>query len=439
MRYLMITMLLLSVSLSALAIDVGLNGRFFAGTAYDFSSGAILNDNTIFMDGDTPHHYGLAADLRFSAIFNEGLTAIAVLRADNLNQDPLYQYNLNQNSVGQYYLKSTDKRKKVNTELSQVYVNWPGFLGFSNVVVGKYELRLGDGGEYNLFKSGFYPEAHIGWLNPTGIMLERSLFTDFSSKLFAGVGETNDAIVGVSSSYHSLTITALAESNSYDVGRIFGDNYLRNMPSYWRAEYSIAGRFSSRGPFSDTQFGNTVHIGAEFSHQFGSKLNLTTLLTYHFFKDVAPENHDYTGGSIIQFYPELMLSLKPPLKILAGAFAERYAFNDPDVHPFKADNTFAYTLFGEARIDFKDLGYVGFMFEFAEPDSKSQEVSSTPEAEEVDYHYSLTPHFVLHPAEDVHLEGYFTYSLWDKSWDVADNGFNERAMKMLGFKVRTTF
>lgn len=222
MRYLMITMLLLSVSLSALAIDVGLNGRFFAGTAYDFSSGAILNDNTIFMDGDTPHHYGLAADLRFSAIFNEGLTAIAVLRADNLNQDPLYQYNLNQNSVGQYYLKSTDKRKKVNTELSQVYVNWPGFLGFSNVVVGKYELRLGDGGEYNLFKSGFYPEAHIGWLNPTGIMLERSLFTDFSSKLFAGVGETNDAIVGVSSSYHSLTITALAESNSYDVGRIFG-------------------------------------------------------------------------------------------------------------------------------------------------------------------------------------------------------------------------
>jgi hypothetical protein len=439
MRYLIIALVLLFASLPAMAIDVGLNGKFFAGVAYDFYTGAIMSDNTVYLDGDAPEHYGLAADLRFSALFNEGLTAAAVLRADNLNQDPLYLYDIHQNSFGQYYLTSKDSRKKINTELNQVYINWPGFLGFSNVVVGKYELRLGDGGEYNLFKSGFYPTSHIAWLNPTGIMLERNLFSALGSKLFAGVGDSDNAIFGLSTSYHSLSITALAESNSYDVGRIFGDNYLNNMPSYWRAEYAIEGRFSSRGPFSDTRFGHTIHVGAEFSHQFGSRLNLTTLFAYHYFKDVAPENHDYTGGSIVQFYPELMFSLKSPLKILVGAFAERYAFNDPDVHPFKAKNTFAYTVFSEARIDLRDLGYFGFMFEFAQPDTKSQDVSSTPQAEQIDYHYSLTPHFVLHPVETVDLESYFTYSLWDKSWDDPTTNYNERVVKMLGFKVRTTF
>lgn len=441
MRYLSTILILALLALPTWAIDVGMNGKFFTGVAYDFSRGWIGTDpaKTVVADGDPPYHYGLAADLAFSAIFDKGASATIIVRADNLDQESTFQYSLYRNPQGQYYLIGKSAEKKVNVELSQAYINWPGFLGFSNVLIGKYEVRLGDAGEYNLFKSGFYPTSYIGWFMPTGIMLERELWTDANTTIFAGIEGSDNAVVGLHTTYGSFAVSFCVESASYDVGHIFGDIFMEKMPPWWEYTYINRGRFSARGPFNDTSFGSTIHMGVEFRRQFGFGLDLFTLFAYHKFKDSDPENNDYTGGSIIQFYPELSIPLRHPLKMFAGAFVERYTFNDPTTHPFVNENTLAYTLFSEARLEFGEFGFFGFMFEFVDPDTKTTAVSHTVEPEETDFHYSLTPRLIIHPVSDVHLEAYFTYSLWDPAWDIAETVYDERRERLMGFKLRTEF
>jgi hypothetical protein len=147
------TIILLFLSSGVFAIDISINGKFYADLRTDFYEGSgIEGGSEPSMDGDPKYKWDASLDLIFKAIFNEDMHAYVNLRADKFLINNNYRTGLSDIRWRDKYIFERDARGTgTGIALNECYLKWQGIPGFTTEHFGLMEWRLGEGGIYNYY------------------------------------------------------------------------------------------------------------------------------------------------------------------------------------------------------------------------------------------------------------------------------------------------
>lgn len=439
MRTLTIILALVVMAGLLFSLEVGVNGNFYADINSDFSEGSGMDGGSdLVNDGDEENIWDLSVDLIFSAIFSEDLMVKTNIRADKFLINNNYRQGHSYIRWRDHYILERDDRGLgTGVVLSECYLEYTGIPGVSREHFGLMEWRFGNGGIYNSIVSRNYPPSHIVYYQPFGT-LSTFNYGNLSMSFAFGIEDPDRMIIGGKVSYGGFSGAFFTDNYTSELYSLWSARYASKMPGYWEGYLRSDGTLIQQDPYK-TKFGDSIHLGVEYTGNPFGNLNLYALFAFHNYKDKNREQGQFTGGKLIQFYPEVTVPMFGGLlDLTGGVFFEYWKFTEQDIFDLKS-TTMDYTLFSQAMLNLSEGERVGVLFEFVEPHTAGVDSSSTDRDESTDYHYSFLPRFITQLGETVSLETYFRYSLWGPTYDDPDTEYVDNVEYILGTSLRGYF
>jgi len=430
--------LIVILSFHVFAQEFDIKASYYGLLTYDKITGTGLESGDLTGDGDSKFYWDSALDLQVTLAARENIGLITVLRFDRMMMNTPSKSSFEQRWLG-IYPQEQNIASVGNTGvgLARAYITFADLPISKATSIGLMEWKTGYGGWFNAYHSRLYAPCNIAYYHPYGIFSNFTLGNIGMGCAF-GVENTDKVILGTTINLSDKFITDFFSDNSTsDLYSIWVNRFASSMPDYWHANMRFTNQLVYNGPYYLKGPFATVHLGTELNLPFTNGMNIYTLFAYHHYKDSNREQGKITGGDWITIYPEVKVPLF--LNIVGGIKMDYFKFNKTDTFGFKKNTTTDFTLFAGAEYKLSPNSGISFLWEFVYPHTSAEDNISTPQNEHVNFHHSFTPSFNFNMGGSIELVSYFSYSMWDPSYDVQGTNIKENREMIIGSVIKGSF
>jgi hypothetical protein len=433
----------------ALAAEVEVHGHLYGSITDDFAAGEVgpmaipeapgqeTRADDITFDGDPTYNFRLEADAGLRAVFDERVAANLNFTFDDRKQSNFYRYDLFQSSVDVYHLSESIENKYVYASLEEVNVELAEPAWETDLTVGGFDVRYGEGGYYNGLVNRIDPTSFVAYLDPFGARAARK-FGPAAASLGVGAGLQNQALAAASCRLGTFGFFGASEGMTYELKSMWDTHYAPALPKFWGQLYTREKALATEVRGARGDFGETVHAGAEGSWKY-SFMDLYAVAAFHLFAD-DPQFQDPTGGELIQFYPDFGVRLFSPRLWFRGAFLyEAWRANYHSAFGNNVDTNDSLLFFGEPQFFLAENLFVGLAGRYFDPSRQTPDDPDTNVRENVALSVAAIPHLSYAPAENVKIDLTYAETWWDPSYDLQSTEYEENRAHDLKLEMEAAF
>ncbi|MCP4229034.1 MAG: hypothetical protein GY771_02660 [bacterium] len=403
------------------AVDFTLAGKLNGRLYYDMDDGSV-DSAKVAGDADPVFITRYRADVFLLSDLGNDCYGNLGITLDDADLDPAFDYALELNPYGNYYVDSPESSRDIYAKLYEVNFTKLNAVAGMDLTAGGFKIRYGDGGYYNDLMNGIEPHPFIAKLDPYGIRARRDIGPVYSEFAF-GVDGGGALIAATAQTVGPVTFYVASEGRAYSVRGLWDIQFLSAMSDFWLINMVRSGLFSAPVTYtSGSDLSMAQHIGAEADINFGM-FNIYPVFVYHRFAD--NDNVSSTtpsGGMLLQFYSEFSAGFTDEFAIRAAMLYEYWKANEFNVWNNGDDNNADLMLWIEPQLTLFDDLTVGGNVRYKNPNMKPYgDNPFTFYNDEITNSIGYGPHVVWRPVEAAALDATYTYNKWDPSYDEYGN------------------
>ncbi|MGD8719693.1 MAG: hypothetical protein PVH29_12840 [Candidatus Zixiibacteriota bacterium] len=446
-----ITATLIALTAAAVyATEVEVYGHVYGALTDDFAEGEVGpvtipessveegRSDDITKDGDPTYNFHLEADVGIRGRFSDDAVANLVFTFDDAKQPKFYRYTLFESESGVYHLHESEEGKYIYASLEEINVELADLAWETDVTLGGYNIRYGNGGYYNKLVNRISPVSFAAHLDPFGARATRE-FGPAEVSLNVGAGLEHQAMAAASLRFARGGLFVATEGMTYDLKSLWDTHYAASLPKFWRYLYWREESLASEPRATIGTFGETLHVGAEagWEHPF---FELYGVAAYHVYAD-DEIYEDPTGGALFQVYPDVGIRLYHPRVWFRGAVLyEAWRGNYHSIFGDNINTNDSLLLFGEPQYFFTDNLFVGAGFRYLNPSRQIPDDENTVTRENKTLSIAYIPHLSYAPVENMKIDLTYADTQWDPSYNLhSTDEFEEHRSRELKLEIEAAF
>lgn len=418
MKHWLVIILVLIVTSTVSALQVGVNGKAVAGFFCDFVGGEGASNPTDEMTEDTTPIMArrLRADIDFSALFSPDLEFDLGFTADDANQNPSYSYTLSGDGTSGYSFLRSNARRYVSLNIRQAMLSMRNLGNVMDVGVGLSQAQWGAMGYYNYYRNDIAGRYYLADLDFLGLSLSRKLgFMDIT--MDAGSGYQGEPVTALKLSSSNLMVTFAAEGLYYDPGTIWDNRFRQELPPYWQTAIGRETGWRENAPVVSGGFAETWHAGAEYFANTNF-IETALLFAYHSFK--GDPSGEFDGNNTVwECYPDFLFHFSPAFQVDLAAELSGWTTAEPLLTGETSKTQSTMRVFFEPAWTPNETLLIGLGAEYVDP-SSNLDNEDTDIDESTDFHIAVIPHILYRPQKGVDWDTRVSYKIWDPNYDIAD-------------------
>lgn len=434
----------------AWGVDVEVHGHLYGAATADFTEGDLgpawspespggrNPSDDISKDGDPQYNVRWEADVGLRALFADNVAGNLLFTFDDRKQSRFYRYALVEPDPGDFYLAETATTEYVYASLEQANVELAELAAGTDLTVGGFDVRYGQGGYYNGLVNRIDPVSFVAYLDPFGLRARRPFGETWEASVDVGVGRAHQPVLTATVGRPNFAVFAAAEGRTYDLKSLWDGHYASALPKFWQHLGWREGTLAPEPVGIGATFGDTLHAGGEAAWE-NEFLDIYVVAAYHRFAD-DPALEDPTGGVLLQLYPDVGVRVFTPRVWFRGAaLYEAWRANYHSTFGDGVDTNDYLLLFGEPQYFFAENLFVGLGGRYLNPSRRAPDDPITNVRENKALSVAALPHLSYAPVENVKLDLTYAETWWDPSYDLQATTFEENHSRELKLEMEAAF
>lgn len=442
--------ILLVLGAAAGAVDVEVHGALYGALVVDGEDGNLESatipapnvetfppTEALTGDGDPAANFRYEGDVNLQAVFNERIAAHLNFTFDDRKQTPIYRYTLYQDNADVYHLTENRQPARVYGTLDEVNLEFKELFAGTNVWLGGYRMRYGEGGYYNALTRRLDPVSFVAYLDPFGARFRRPV-GPVELTLDLGYARDNQPVAAVNARLKGFAITAATEGRTYDLKSLWESRFVGAAPKTWRYYYIQTGLYHAEPEAAPGDIGDAIHVGAEETWQ-NDWLQLYGVAAVHLFADAPELSENASGGMLIQLYPDAGVRIIPRLWFRAAALYEIWNANYDSAFGDGVKTDESLLVFAEPQYYIRDDLLVGVGGRYSQPSGNLEDYETTDAHEDVTLSVAALPHLRYTPIENITVDLTYAFTQWDYSYNLVDTPISEDRGQEIRLEIEAGF